>query len=434
MRNWAAPGSSTPAALCGVRVTQAQTQFLDRNLEAHAADDGSAPLSASPLSNSSQFMSSYHAVGDIQHTIRFQVIVWSISSPDVKTHRVSMKFRVTLFWNDSPQSRGPTEPKPQQGRSKKTQFVWAMSGRSTACQKKISDDPAALLDVPPISILNADSMEAVGTPEVQLLREDTQLYRWSCMYRAQLHQNDISVDQFPHDEHDLQLKLGILSQRQPGGRWDRRKWKLALANASDTQGSIRIPFGVLVDQVKIPGFYYDQDGLNFELAPLEHGTALHNTKDRDYCLLVKLRVKRNSGYYDNNIMPLLTMLNLVSISILSQDATNDFNRSLLSLNIAFVEVGLRMSLDSHLPHVGYQIKMQKVLNFFFFSILTIVLESSILNYLLQHELCSIAFTRKVDLVMAVFLLLNQVYLTIVYTSFHRLRQVTQQAQGEANEW
>ena len=33
-------------------------------------------------------------------TIRFQVIVWSISSPDVKNNTVSMKFRVTLFWED----------------------------------------------------------------------------------------------------------------------------------------------------------------------------------------------------------------------------------------------------------------------------------------------------------------------------------------------
>ena len=114
-------------------------------------------------------------------------------------------------------------------------------------------------------------------------------------------------------------------------------------------------------------------------------------------------------------MPLLSMLNLVSISILvSQDATNDFNRSLLSLNVAFVEVGLRMSLDSHLPSVSYQIKMQKILNFFFFSILAVVLESNFMNLLLENGLCSVAFTRKVDFAMAALLLLNQAYLTCIY--------------------
>ena len=60
------------------------------------------------------------------------------------------------------------------------------------------------------------------------------------------------------------------------------------------------------------------------------------------------------GYYDNNIMPLLSMLNLVSISILSLDGNNFFQRGLMSLNIAFVEVGLRMALDSHLVSICYE--------------------------------------------------------------------------------
>ena len=39
-------------------------------------------------------------------------------------------------------------------------------------------------DVPPISILNADSFEVIGQPEIQLLQEDKHLMRWSCMYRV----------------------------------------------------------------------------------------------------------------------------------------------------------------------------------------------------------------------------------------------------------
>lgn len=279
---------------------QAQTQFLDRNLEAHMNDERSARMSpsgssgrlrANSMSNNSQKMLSSTSSLDIIDTIRFQVIVWSICAPDVKTHRVSMKFRVTIFWNDNVSS-SPVQTK----KTKMQQFRYVMSGRSTAVKKKVSDTLAEMLDVPPVSILNADSFEVIGQPEVQLLNDHSQLYRWSCMYRAQLCQSDICVDQFPHDEHDLCIKLGILSQRQPGGRWDRRKWKLGLANESDTQGGIRVPYGLLVDDVKIPEFYYDDDGLIFELEALEHGKATRNTVvDRDFCLAVKLRVKRNSG-------------------------------------------------------------------------------------------------------------------------------------------
>ena len=89
--------------------------------------------------------------------------------------------------------------------------------------------------------------------------------------------------------------MGILSQRQPGGRWDRRKWKLGLANESDTRGTIRVPFGLLVDHVKISEFDYNQSGLEFELMPLKHGSSLQSVRDQDHYLKVKLKVKRDSG-------------------------------------------------------------------------------------------------------------------------------------------
>lgn len=92
----------------------------------------------------------------------------------------------------------------------------------------------------------------------------------------------------------------------------------------------------------------------------------------------------------------------------------------MSLNIAFVEVGLRMSLDSKLPSVGYQIKLQRILNFFFYSILSIVLESSVLRFLIENGICTVESTRKIDFIWAVFLLANLAYLQLVYTSFDRL--------------
>ncbi|KAL7533948.1 hypothetical protein ACHAXR_005547 [Thalassiosira sp. AJA248-18] len=438
---------------------QAQTQFLDRNLEAHAKannggnneDDGSVISGINMRSVSSIprmiLPSSYNSldncdVDSIQcQTLRFQVIVWSIGCPDVKNDLVSMKFRVTLFWNDvhwdavnnnsaaltinEIGEEGTNNKKTstrKRSKNSSNRSIWVMSGRSSAYKKKVAECPSHMIDIPPISILNADSFDVIGQPEVQLLREDSRLMRWSCMYRAQLHQEHMMVNEFPHDSHNLTLKLGILSQRQPGGRWDRRKWRLGLANEGDTQGSIRIPFGLIVDNVKIPEFEADQSGLDFGLEELKHGSVLSSmNNDQDFFLSVKLKVRRESGYYDNNIMPLLNVLNLVSISILALDGDNYFQRGLMSLNIAFVEVGLRMALDSHLPSVGYQIKLQRILNFYFFSILSIALQSSVLKFLIESGEWSIQSTRIVDRVWAIFLLANQAYLNLVYTSFDRWR-------------
>ena len=229
-----------------------------------------------------------------------------------KLNTSNTRFRVTLFWNDqsppkkeetnlvlsSSDEQGGGKSRTTTNKTKAQTTTWVMSGRSAAYEKKITEYPTDVIDVPPISILNADSFEVIGQPEVQLLREETRLMRWSCMYRAQLKQDDMRVHEFPHDKHKLTLKLGILSQRQQGGRWDNRKWKLALANEGDTQGSIRIPYGLLVDSVKIPGFEADTGGLDFGLSELNHGSisALQASgRDKDFYLKVKLNVKRDSG-------------------------------------------------------------------------------------------------------------------------------------------
>jgi len=552
---------------------QAQTQFLDLNLESHEVrSPGGSPFP------STQRLSSYNSLDfDQKHTIRHQVIVWSVGIPDVKSHTVSIMFRVTLFWNDPPKPKpipvqfpvlpplnhsnggnintnmnvnanmtgnmttniatlirqrsnsnassssnlrhsissgainidGPpvTNTAGANGASsnnshassnsnsnfdsnnknhhhdnssssndKEDESFWVMDGRRKAVRRMRSFNGTAAaaaaagsqppnnnnideqdtVDVPPISIINAETFETVGQADVTLLRKKSRLMRFSCMYRAKLMQESMNVAQFPHDSHDLVLKLGILSQRQPEGRWDRRKWKLGLANESDTQGSVRVPFGVLVDHVAVPGFRISDRGLEFELAPIEFGHSaasnpgmaalnynsnginsnsysnknnnnrnnynnrnLNSRHDQEFCVKTKIRVKRNSAYYDRNIMPLLDILNLVSISILvSLDATNFFQRGLLCLNIAFVEVGLRTSLDARLPTVGYEIKMQKLLNSFFFSILYIVLESAAMKVLIENHHWPVQRTRFIDRVVASLLLVNQLYLRmVIYKDF-----------------
>ena len=68
------------------------------------------------------------------------------------------------------------------------------------------------------------------------------------------------------------LKLGIMKHRQPGRRWDRRKWRLGLATKQDSQHTIRIPHGLVVDHVQVPEFSFDHTrDLSFEIIPLKYG-------------------------------------------------------------------------------------------------------------------------------------------------------------------
>jgi hypothetical protein len=257
-----------------------------------------------------------------------------------------------------------------------------------------------VVDVPAVSILNVATFDTIGDPEVSVLREDeneSKLMRWSCMYRATVCQEHWQVENFPHDTHEISLRLAILAHRTPGAVWDRNVWKLALATPEDSQGSVRVPHGLVVDQVAIPEFQYNkQQGLTFEFKPLDHGfgsgggsgSAFNavggvSTSSCDMCLDVKLRVLRNSSYYDRNIMPLLGMLNFVAVSITALDDKDFFQRALLTLNIAFVEIGMRMTADSKLPTASYQIKMQRILNEYFFGLLFLVLES-LLVYEMQR--------------------------------------------------
>jgi len=383
---------------------QGPTSIVDNNLTAHLKRQNSA--------DSTQKSYETYGAADLEwrKTIRFQVVVWSVGPPDTISGRVQMKFRVTIFWNDM---RPVEEHRESDGGGVGTQFI--MKGRQKAVERKITSEEAVrTIDVPQVSILNVQNFEVIGPPEVTLLRPSSRLLRWTCLYRATLLQDDFQVEKFPHDEHELCLKLGVLAQRQAGGRFDRSKWALALATEADSQRSIRIPHGLLVDHVKVPGFTYDSNrGLDFQLTPLSFGPKSLNVTEQDHCLEVKLRVRRDSGYYDRNIMPLLCSINLVAISILCLDASNFFQRGLMMLNIAFVQMGMRMTLDSRLPSVGYQIKMQVILNRFFYSLMFMVMESSFL-YSLHSRGVAISHIRIIDLTVGIVLILNTGYLSYIY--------------------
>jgi hypothetical protein len=354
---------------------------------------------------------------DPKKILRFQVVVWYIGQIDMVQGRVPVTFRVTVFWNapDSPdENDNNSNVGSNEDMSVASKTEWQMHGRQEAFKKELKDLPLATVEVPPVSILNVVTFETIGQPQVSMLNETEKLMRWTCMYRATLMQEHWRVDDFPHDEHTLVLKLAVLAHRKSGERWDHNVYKLGLATRDDSQGSTRIPHGLIVDEVAIPEFRYSSDdGLQFELASLRHGPGGHGDGFKsDQCLQISLRVMRDSSYYDKNIMPLLGLLNFVAVSITVLPAEDVFQRGLLMLNIAFVEIGIRMTTDSHLPSVFYQIKMQRILNEYFAGLLFLVLES-----MFVYELFIYGFTDMgyiVDALAAIAAFTHNVWTLVTY--------------------
>ena len=87
------------------------------------------------------------------------------------------------------------------------------------------------------------------------------------------------------------------------------------------------------------------------------------------------------------------------------------------LSIAFVQVGIRLTLDSRLPSVGYTIKMQKVMNCCFWLLSALVLESNVVFFLVTKMDWKTSATDRIDLAAAFVALLYNGY--IVRTYFYR---------------
>lgn len=195
-------------------------------------------------------------------SIRFQVVVWDVGPVDVALGRVPMTFRVTMFWEDEETISGNDC---EEERAPRT--VWTMEGRRKAYQRLLCDETITRsLDVPPVSLMNVVTFDVIGQPEVCVLREEHQtltkvldgkqhtktrrLMRWTSLYKATLLQHNMRLDTFPHDEHVLSLKLGILVHRRAGSRWDMNQYALDLATEGDSQHSTRIPHGLIVDHAR----------------------------------------------------------------------------------------------------------------------------------------------------------------------------------------
>lgn len=289
-------------------VEHGQTLIIDDNLSAHeqrnkqksilkrsGSFNEQAPLLRKSMSIPSILEVKQYGARSLDkiRIIRFQVVVWYVGSVDVVRGQVPMTFRLSIFWNADDFEDDALED--GDSVSTRSRTTWSMHGRQQAFEREIKDNAVKAVNVPPVSILNVVTFDTIGAAEVSLLNESTKLMRWSCMYRATLIQENLTVENFPHDRHDIKLKLAILQNRGKGRQWDRDVWKLGLATESDSQGSTQVPYGLLVSQVRIPEFQYNRDGVSFRIMPLDHGPAGGNHRV-DQCLEVSIPVLRDSGY------------------------------------------------------------------------------------------------------------------------------------------
>ncbi|KAL3780456.1 hypothetical protein ACHAWO_011779 [Cyclotella atomus] len=270
---------------------------------------------------------------------------------------------------------------------------------------------------PPVSILNAIELDTVTPPEITMLNTQTRSMRWKCMYNAILRQGeDMSVRDFPHDKNLIKLKAGVLAHRNTGGRWDHNIHRLGLAKEEDSQGSTRIPHGLVVDHCHVPDFAFDKESLLFEFAPLMHGGWSNSTKDRDVYLEVTLPVMRQSQHYDASILPMLIMLNIIAITCLTRNFASATAATEIMLSIAFVQVGIRLTLESRLPSVGYTIKMQRVMNCCFWLLSGLVLESNAVFFLVTKMGWETYATDRIDLASAIAAMMYNGHIVSIYYS------------------
>ena len=164
---------------------------------------------------------------------------------------------------------------------------------------------------------------------------------------------------------------------------------------------------------QIPDFSYDARQLDFQFVPL-----LFGQQARDSYLQITLPVYRLSGLYDRTIMPILALLNFVAITCLPRNFASATASTETMLSIAFVQVAIRLTIDSHLPSVGYEIKMQTVMNQCFWCICALVIESNVVFFLVTKRGWKIHHTDRMDLVTAIVGMAYTAYILALYYDKH----------------
>lgn len=338
------------------RISPKQTWTLRRQHSHHSEIDFASHLNngtdnvynnnSISFSNLSEQLGS--ASDDSDDHVRLQVIIRHIGSIDLVEGKVEVMFQVTAFWNIPEYSDD-----------------WNI------------DEPTDFepIYVPRLLILNATEVQTNLEPDVDLIDSETRLYRWTCSYQACLALDQVNVQDFPHDSQHLVLRIGLENSLH-------HRWKLQLAQEQDTQGTIPVPYGMVLDHVMIAGFLYNPQDVQFDFVQLPLAARAISLSLSDTCLQVTLKIQRESSYYDKNIVPLMTALNIAACFLLAMEPNMYGYRGDMFVSVAFVQIGARFTVDSRLPSIGDQIKMQVVMNHYFFGLMFLIL-SSFIVYVLQ---------------------------------------------------
>ena len=90
-------------------------------------------------------------------------------------------------------------------RNKVTQTDWVMQERRTDTQKEWHDSGLEVIDIPPISELSAMQFEIIGSPKVNQVSHHTRIMTRACLCNATLYQENMKVDNFSRDEHEMNI-------------------------------------------------------------------------------------------------------------------------------------------------------------------------------------------------------------------------------------
>lgn len=132
----------------------------DNDQQQQQLEYGASSISPSHSPVLSQHLHHYHS-----HSVRFQVVIWYIGPIDVVLGLVTMKFRVTIYWNaPSPEEHKVMSTTGYGNYDASNRRVWTMHGRQRAYQRELHEmlDHSNLVYVPPVSILNAMDFNVVS--------------------------------------------------------------------------------------------------------------------------------------------------------------------------------------------------------------------------------------------------------------------------------
>lgn len=324
-----------------------------------------------------------------QDDMRVKVSLKNITGTlDTLDGTINAMFRVTVFWNVK-----PDEATKDQLMSLKGLRDWSKEKRDSSWPTHPDDVSKGIkIWVPPMSILNSVSFEMANPNqgvEVHCIDPEKGLMRKTMLYRAILTQDMENICNFPHDVYLLKIELGVTY-----GKGEEMSIGFATMEDNRSQNRLMNPNGDLDDSITLPGFTR-ANHLTFHT---EKKICDANAKGDMW--VVNLKVARNSVYYDTNIIPIVLATNVAALMALAEPAAEVNNRLQIILAVAFLEVGFRFTIDSKLPEVNCQIKLQSFLNSFFYMLIMLALEGCIL-YLLTERL-QVVETKIADYVDIVF--------------------------------